>query len=189
MLEVVFAMALLGLVVMATMGAISFVHGSQVREQRTLAAAELANRLILMYIDDPNSPWNEGDTITWSSGDIYRWDLIRSDVRIESATKPPADVNQSPGFGLDRIHLIRARVWLDEESGGTRDFDTTTPNAEIARLMDPISNMSKPDTTKSMYDKYRGSMSEYLRNGRLPGWRGRDGTSGSSVSSGGGRER
>ncbi|XVJ58775.1 MAG: hypothetical protein HEQ23_04985 [Tepidisphaera sp.] len=183
MLEVVFAMALLGVVIMATMSVLSFVHGSQVREQRNLAAAELANRLILMYIDDPNSPWQEGDTITWSTGEAYRWELIRSDVKIDSATQPPTEMNTSQGFGLERIHLIRARVWLDEQFGGSREFDESSPNAEISRLMDPISNMTRPDTGKSMYEKYRGSMSDYLRSGRMSGWRGREGISGG----GGGR--
>ena len=183
MLEVVFAMALLGIVIMATMSVLSFVHGSQVREQRALAASELANRLLLMYIDDPNSPWQEGDTITWTTGEAYRWDLIRSEVRIDPAVQPPADLNQNQGFGLDRIHLIRARVWLDEEFGGSVEFDEASPNAEIARLMDPISNMTRPDTNKRMYENYRGSMTEYLKGGRMPGWRGRDGAGSSRGSS------
>lgn len=182
MLEVVFAMALLGVVIMATMNVLSFVHGSQVREQRNLAAAELANRLILMYIDDPNSPWQEGDTIKWSTGEAYRWELIRSEVKIDSAMQPPTELNTNQGFGLERIHLIRARVWLDEEHGGSREFDESSPNAEIARLMDPISNMTRPDTGKSMYEKYRGSMTDYLRSGRMSGWRGREGAGGGRSS-------
>jgi hypothetical protein len=117
--------------------------------------------------------------------------LIRSEVRIDPAVLPTADSGANQGFGLDRIHLIRARVWLDAEFGGSVEFDPSSPNAEISRLMDPISNMTRPDTNKRMYDNYRGSMTDYLRNGRLSGWRGRDGASSSSSSSksksGGGR--
>lgn len=185
MLEVIFAMALLGLVVMATMSAISFVHGSQVREQRTLAATELANRLILMYIDDPNSPWNEGETLAWPTGEQYRWELVRSEVKVDSAVPPPTELNTNgAGFGMDRIHLIRSRVWLSEAYGGSRDFTTDAPHAEISRLMDPMANVTHPDTVKTMYDKYRGNMTDFLRSGRMPGWRGRDGMSGSSISGG-----
>jgi type II secretory pathway pseudopilin PulG len=183
MLEVVFALALLGLVVMAVMGVVSYVHGSQVREQRTLAAAELANRMILMYIDDPNSPWNEGETLAWPTGEQYRWELVRSQVKVDSAVPPPTDMNSGgAGFGMDRIHLIRSRVWLSEAYGGSREFSLEAPHAEIARLMDPLSNVTRPDTTRSMYDKYRGSMSEFLRTGRMPDWRGRDGVSPSGGS-------
>lgn len=185
-LEVVFAMAILGLVVMASMSALSYVHGSQARDQRTLAAAEIANRLLLMYIDDPNSPWNEGDTISWPTGEQYRWDLVRSEVKIDSAVPPPTEMNtQGGGFGLDRIHMIRARVWLDAPYGGTQDFSIEAPHAEISRLMDPIANMTRPDSSKRMFDNYRGSMTDFVRSGRVAGWKGREGIS--STSSGGKR--
>lgn len=186
MLEVIFAMAILGLVVMATMSAVSYVHASQAREQRTLAAYEIANRLVLMYIDDPNSPWNEGDTIGWPSGEQYRWEIIRSDVKVDSAVPPPTEMNtQGGGFGMDRIHMIRARVWLDAPYGGTQEFSVDAPHAELARLMDPIANMTRPDTSKRMYENYRGSMTEFVRSGRINGWRGREGIS----SAGGGSKR
>lgn len=181
LLEVVFAMALLGVVAMAVMSAISYVQNSQVREQRTLAANELANRLLLMYIDDPNSPWNEGETITWTTGEKYRWEMIRSSITLQAAVEPATDsqasASRSPINVNDRVHLVRARVWLDADSGGTPDFSLSTPHAELSRLMDPMANMTRPDTTKRMFENYRGEMTNIMQSGRVNGWRGRDGAS------------
>lgn len=177
LLEVVFAMALLGLLVMSTMAAISYVQTAQAREQRMLAASELANRLILMYIDDPNSPWNEGDTITWSTGEKYRWELIRSNIELTDAVTPSTETN-APSIDLRAgLHLIRARVWLDSESGGTMQFAMTTPHAELARLINPMANLTRPDTMKRMQETYGSEATRFIQSGRINGWRGSDGAS------------
>lgn len=174
LLEVVFATALLGLLVMATMAAISYVQAAQMREQRMLAANELANRLVLMYIDDPNSPWNEGDILTWGNGEKYRWELIRSSIEVNSAVQPPVEASATPSMTMSGVHLLRARVWLDAESGGTAQFALTTPHAELSRLMSPMANATRPDTSQRMFETY-GASREYFESGRLSGWRGRDG--------------
>src|SRR3954466_15616751 len=52
-IEVVCASAILGIVAAAVFSAFSFVSLTQVRETRHLACMEVANRLLLSYLDNP----------------------------------------------------------------------------------------------------------------------------------------
>jgi len=184
-LEVVFAMALLGMLIMSASAAISFMHKSQAREGRSLTAAELGNRIILMYLDDPESPESEGDKITWSTGETFRWEMDRSSVEFTPAVEPK---DQPSGGGpegvpsansprasggassnLERLHVIRVKVWLSEESGGTFGFSKEVPNATLCRLVDPMETVTRPDSRRRILKEYgAAAISEYLRTGRLP---------------------
>lgn len=167
MLEVVFAMALLGLVATTSMAALSYVHKSHAREQKTLAASEIASRLILMYIDDPESPDKEGDLIEWINGEKYRYKLDHGTVNITSAVPAPSD-SASNVIGLDSIHMVKVRVWLSEENGGSVSFNTKAPHAVLSRLIDPMSAITRPDSQERMLQKYgAAALSQYIKTGQF----------------------
>ncbi|MEK6701447.1 MAG: hypothetical protein AABZ53_04230, partial [Planctomycetota bacterium] len=169
MLEVVFAMALLGLVATTSMAALSYVHKSHSREQKTLAASEIASRLILMYIDDPQSPDKEGELIEWINGQKYRYKLDHGTVNFTSAVPAPDDAPKNV-IGLDAIHIVKVRVWLSEESGGSLNFTPNAPYAVLTRIVDPWVALTRPDSTQRMADKYgRSAVMEYARTGQFPG--------------------
>lgn len=169
MLEVVFAMALLGLVATTSMAALSYVHKSHAREQKTLAASEIASRLILMYIDDPESPNNEGELIEWINGEKYRYKLDHGTVNITSAVPAPTDSRENV-IGLGSIHIVKVRVWLSEENGGTVSFNAKAPHAVLSRIIDPMSNVLRPDSRERMLQKYgAAAISEFMRTGQFNG--------------------
>ncbi len=186
MLEVVVAMALLGLIATTSMAALSFIHKAHTREQRLLAASEIASRLVLMYIDDPESPGKEGNSIEWINGEKYRYKVDHGTVNITSAVPAPTDSRENV-IGLDAIHIVKVRVWLGEESGGSLNFNTNTPFAVMTRIIDPLAALTRPDSRERMLRKYgAAALSEYMRTGNFPG--GTPPPKGTGAANGGGKK-
>ncbi|MCC6228887.1 MAG: hypothetical protein IT432_06655 [Phycisphaerales bacterium] len=138
-LETLFASALLALVAAAVFGALSFVLGRQHHEQRTLAAYELANRIILQYLDDPDQLPDQALPLEYGK-DRFRWTLTIAPVTVTAANEAPKDAAETRRSLLDRVTQISVRVWLGEESGGSRDFepDSPMPRAALSRIMYPM---------------------------------------------------
>lgn len=154
--ESVLGVVLLGLVTASLAGAVAFMRTNQARLEQRLGAAELANRLILQYIDDDESLPNR--TLPIGYGDrLYRWSMEQQRVRFKTRTSGAENANQGIGGGvsLDRVQLVTVRVWLSEESGGTRDFHPETANAVITRLIDPLA-FSNPDSLETLLESPGG---------------------------------
>ena len=144
-LEVVVALAILGMVAATSFAAITAIT-SQVRASRsTLAATELGNRLILQYMDDPTRMPQSSLPIEYA-GNRYRWTLREGSVTLNPAI-PPESAERTSGSAtrrLDRFKTISLTVWLGEESGGSYIPQESTPVATLTRLMDPYT-LRNPD--------------------------------------------
>ncbi len=144
-LEVVVALAILGMVAATSFAAITAIT-SQVRASRSrLAATELANRLILQYMDDPTRMPQSSLPIEYA-GNRYRWTLREGSVTLNPAI-PPESAERTSGSAtrrLDRFKTISLTVWLGEESGGSYLPQESTPVATLTRLMDPYT-LRNPD--------------------------------------------
>ena len=81
LIEIVFAMATLALAAMVVFTAIGFVHSRQKREQQMLACAEIANRLMLMRLDDESSLPDPSLSIAYDGG-RYQWSMSDDRVRL-----------------------------------------------------------------------------------------------------------
>ena len=157
-LETIVAVAIIGMLAAAVTSAISFIGNTQRRQQRQLEAAEIAHRLILQYIDDPDEMPKPTETIGPINGDVFRYEQSLEPVAVSSAidtsiTNDSRSNNSSSqgagaagGISLDRLGVVRIRVWLAEPSGGTRVFDPSMPGAVLARLYDPLASITRPDT-------------------------------------------
>ncbi len=152
LVEAVLATVLLGMVAATLASAVSFMSASQRRIQQRLGAAELANRLMLQYIDDQDAMPSKSLPIEYDT-DLYRWAMDVDPVEFTMA-EPPAEIDpNSVGSGVhfDRIRLVSIRVWLSEDSGGARGFSTSLPNAQLTRLIDPLA-FSNPDSLQTMLE-------------------------------------
>jgi len=135
-LEVVFAVVLLGMTTVTLVSANSFVLRSQGREAQRLGAAELANRLMLQYIDDKSSLPSDALPIPYSQW-RYRWKM--DERRVTVTYDEAAEVDDEPsGIGPERVRLVVFRVWLGEESGGSALFNADVPSIVVTRLYDPL---------------------------------------------------
>lgn len=147
-LEVVFAVSLLAMTTATLLSANSYVLKSQGREAQRLGAAELANRLLLQYIDDKNSLPSDALPIEYHRW-RYRWRM--EERRVSIAYNPAADVDEEPtGIGPERVRLMVVRVWLSEESGGSALFNQDVPSVVITRFYDPLGfEYHSPDSNEN----------------------------------------
>ncbi len=158
-LESVLGVVLLALVTTSLASAVSFMQRSHARLERRLGAAELANRLILQFIDDreslpsPSLPLEYGEN-------LYRWSL--DEQRVRFVTRTPAqgtsaapDAGIGSGASLDRVQMLVIRVWLAPESGGSMAYDPQIPGVVITRLVDPLA-FSNPDSLQSLLEQPDG---------------------------------
>ncbi|MCC6659305.1 MAG: hypothetical protein IT437_00295 [Phycisphaerales bacterium] len=148
-IEVVAAVGLLGVVAAALLGLLGFLTGSQSREAQQLAAAELGNRLILMYMDDPASMPPGRDPIAYGPAQ-YRFEYKESPLELTEARPQgrTATRTQSP-MSNTRFVELSVHVWLSERSGGAREPDAGAPGATLTRIMDPVA-MRNPDSMENL---------------------------------------
>lgn len=149
-LEVVAAAAMLGMLAAVVFGGFSSMLSAQERQQRRLACMELANRLVLQFIDDPTAMPATSSPIMYA-GTQYRWDMTREAIQFEHAMQEvAAERSASATLRLDRLQNVFVSVWLGEESGGSRAFDANVAHASLSRLVDPV-GMRNPDSLENVF--------------------------------------
>jgi type II secretory pathway pseudopilin PulG len=151
-LEVVFATALVGVLAATLVGLFSFINATQRREQRYLAAAEVANRLMLNYLDNPAAMPDPGKVIEYGPPENpakFRWSYTEQPVRMNEARPEARDETRAGPLKRDRMKLVTVRVWLSEYSGGEMSHGDTVPGIVLTRLIDPLA-LRNPDSTTNM---------------------------------------
>lgn len=176
------AATLLAIVTAVIMGAVNNMLSAQKRAQQRLASAEIANRLVLMYLDDAETMPSGATPIPYA-GDEYRYAMTVTPVEIRAA-RPDVAIERAAearGLRLDRIQNIVVQVWLCETSGGALGYDEAVPHARVTRLVDPIGRaMRNPDSadyllkdpTSARFQEFMNDLQKYSASGggrRPPG--------------------
>lgn len=143
-LEVVCAVGILALVVASVTAVVTFIVNSQQVQQRKLNATEVANRLMLIYLDDPNELKRLGPFVPYDKLK-YRWQLREGDVGVRSVK---AGGVQGSVNSLDRFTNVTLVAWLSEESGGSSEPQPGVPIGKVSRLVDPVP-LRNPDSLKN----------------------------------------
>ncbi|MFZ4573453.1 MAG: prepilin-type N-terminal cleavage/methylation domain-containing protein [Phycisphaerales bacterium] len=149
--EVLCAVGILALAAAAMLSASSAVMNGQSRGLKRLGAAELANRLMLQYLDDEESLPSETAPIEYGR-DTYRWTKRVSGLLLESAV--PQDPQRSGGaMSLDRLQAVTFTVWNTDEVRGLVSREDGTPSYSITRIVDPVfGQLRNPDTRARIMD-------------------------------------
>lgn len=169
-LECVAAVALLGIVTASIFGVFSFLAGNQARQQQLLGANELASRLVLMYLDDPLGMPRPDSTLDYGPYK-YRWEYREQPIGVVEAVPDARDPGRSPSLPLDRFTEVTVRVWLSEQSGGSRD-GAGAPQATIGRMFDPVFFFRNPDSAEHLL-KDPARFQQFME--RMMGFRGGEG--------------
>ena len=147
LIEAVAAITLLSILAATVLSSLSGMIKAQSRQLQRLGAGEIANRLMLQYLDDPQTMPAEGLPVAYD-GAKYRWQLAKSAARLTPAVKVD---NQRGGLSLDRLGTVTIRVWLSEESGGAQVFGMAgVPNYTLTRVVDPTYVFRNPDSLDNM---------------------------------------
>lgn len=152
-LETVAAVALLSVIIATIFSASDFMFRSQIRERQMIACAEVANRLILQYLDDKDAMPASGSPIEYGPN-RYRWSLSESNITVRDNLNRDTAGSRFPGgrFSsnrLERMLYVNVTVWLSEESGGSRDAGDNTPSVTLSRVIDPA-GLRNPDAINRM---------------------------------------
>lgn len=164
MLETVLAAVLMAMIATTLVAGLGFVHADQRRQQQKLGAAEIANRLMLQYLDEKSAMPSDALAVTYGSRGQFRyyWRVQEDKVSMR-AVRPGSstDANRSGGVSADRIKLITIRVWNEQTLNVNPALSGLPEDYRLARLMDPIAPRN-PDSLAKMLNTPEG-MAEYLR--------------------------
>ncbi len=145
LLECVFAVVLLSLVAMSVMSALSYATAEQSIGQQKLGAYEVANRLVLQWLDDQDAMPDRNRVIEWGPY-VYAWEMKKDRVTMEvndprqlQAADDNAAVPLPAGNelqGLSRFQLIEIAVYpADRQTGQKLSLE---PVAVLTRMYDPF---------------------------------------------------
>jgi hypothetical protein len=164
-LEVVFATAMLGIVAGAMFGVYAFALGSEAKQQQRLGAVEVANKLILNYLDSPSGMPDPSKPVEFGLPPgpplKYRWELREELVRVVEPSEDQRDRSRESPLKNDRFRQVSVHVWLSEQSGGSRYADGNTPSATLSRMLDPIAPRN-PDSYMAMI-KNQGDLERLIQ--------------------------
>lgn len=152
LLEVLLAVLLLSLTIAAVMTAVSSLAGMESNGRKRLAAHEIANRLILMYLDDEDSLPSKASPLTYGNHRFF-WDLGETGATMVINRKQ--ERNGANLQALDRFKLIEVVVYETEGEVGSEVQGE--PIAALSRVIDPAAPRN-PDSleTFSNVDKISG---------------------------------
>jgi type II secretory pathway pseudopilin PulG len=157
MLEVVFAVLLLGLVATSISSLLSLASRLHTDNIQRLGAYEVANRLILMHLDDRNSP--PSDSAPISQGN-YRYRFSIKEEPVKMKVKQTAATARSQGqVPMDRFKRVTVTVWIvDDSSGGDNRYAAAGEQmAELTRIYDPFADLFRnPDSRDRLVNSPEG---------------------------------
>jgi len=143
-LEVVLAMALLGLASATIANVLGYVTAIQRRQDTILGCAEVSNRVILQYLLNPKKLPPRGIPIEFNN-DQYRWEIKVASIEYELAPEIDLAIEESgvsrassPMSIDNRLERVVVTAWLAEDSGGTRSRDAGAPQVSIVRVVDRL---------------------------------------------------
>lgn len=184
LLEVILAVLLLGLVTASITSAMTFVHSMQARSVQRLGAYELANRLILLFLDDDRTVNQiRGRPLDYGKY-RYRWELTSDRFEMKIKTPEAGSSRPRPQY-LDRFVLVDVRVWLADDRPGSNDRPGEMM-AELTRLIDPVAARN-PDAARRLVAPDRMQKIFEIISGSAPPAPGGSSNRPGSGTSGGGR--
>ncbi|HYE03469.1 MAG TPA: hypothetical protein VD963_09575 [Phycisphaerales bacterium] len=133
LLEVVLATMLLALVAISITSVLAFAVRTNAEGKRTLGAFEVANRLVLQYLDNKRAMPQRGLPVEYGTY-RYLWDL--SEQRVEMQMRRTELRPGASEIPTNRFRLLTVRVYEAQEAGpGVARGDEL---AMLTRLYDPV---------------------------------------------------
>lgn len=155
-LEVVAAVAILALVTAVVTTGLNYAVALNGRERRELACMEMANRLILQFLDDRNAMPSQSLPLDYGN-ERFMYRLREEPVELRDNRKVSQRLSARPsGVARDRVRLITVRVWLHADAQGREYSESVAPSAVLSRLYDPLPLQRNPDSMQRMLETEQG---------------------------------
>jgi hypothetical protein len=154
LLEVVLAVVMLGLVAASLTGALSAIENMSSRNKKMLAAYEIANRLILTYLDNPQNMPNGSLPLDYGPYQ-FMWDSDLGSIEMKINDTQKRTSGAAPQ-ALDRFEVITITIY-DAEGEGPQPR-AGDEMAVLSRMYDPAA----PRNPESMKNIVEGANLEKL---------------------------
>ncbi len=155
LVEVLLSVALLALAIGVVMSAVSSIAGMEGNGRKRLAAYEVANRLMLQYLDDAKKMPDKNLPIEYGDRTFY-WELDETPAVMKVNHRQEAAGNLQ---ALDRFKLVVVTVYDQSTEGG---MDTVgEPLALLSRAIDPYAPRN-PDSLDT-FDKDQSKITDMIR--------------------------
>lgn len=160
-LEVVLATVILASVVAVTMTALNFIYGQSERQIAREGAMELANRLMIIFLDDENEFKRQPHSLDFD-GRRYNWSSREDAVGVV----PVIDGESARAIkSAERLRNIQIDVWLADGTDANDQPSPAAPSARVVRLVDVIyMNPDSVANTMSSDEGIRGIIDRVMRN-------------------------
>lgn len=157
-LEAVLGMALLGILAGAILGVLGYAWNVEIQARQTLAAAEVANRVLISYLDDQTSPRKLPPAIDYQQM-RFRWSLETDSITVRDSN-PDARVSRAgtPAVleAFDRMEFVTVVAWLDDGTDASA-APGRTPTFTLERMVDPFGFRGVDTLERLLQDSERQS--------------------------------
>lgn len=148
LLEVVLAVVLLALIASAALSTVTLCITLSLDDQKTLAAHEVAHKLILQYLDNKKAMPSPALPIEYGAGRFtfrYRFDETPMEMRTKAREVKGGAAELRP----DRFRLLTVRIYDGVDTGGGGRVGQGDEIAVMTRMMDPIAINRNPNALKT----------------------------------------
>ena len=164
MIEVVLASVLMGMISVMLVSGLGYVHASHRRHESQLGAAEMANRIMLQFLDSAKSLPSDALPIAYGSrGELrYYWKLDKDkiELRIDQAGAQAA-ADRASGIPLkNRLELVTVRIWKEQILNVNPAISGHPSDFVLKRVIDSMS-VRNPDSIMKIFSTREG-MIEFL---------------------------
>lgn len=155
-------MALLGMVTAVIVTALNSVVAGQTSGQKRLGAAEVANRLLIQYLDDESSMPSRTAPVGYGP-DFYRWRMTETPIVLEPARTDERAARTRTPRSFQSLKNVTVEVWLAEQSGGSFEPDSGTPSVMLSRIVDPLAfrNMDSFERLRRDPERFRRYIEQF----------------------------
>jgi hypothetical protein len=161
MIEVVLASVLMAMIASTLVSGLGYVHAAHRRQERQLGAAEMANRIMLQYLDDKDALPSDALPIAYGArGELrYYWkvDKDKIELRLDRAGAK-SQTGRTSGIDLKNLlEMVTVRIWYEHIPNVNPSLSGNPPDFMLKRI---VNNMAvrNPDSIMKQFSTPDGML-------------------------------
>lgn len=171
MIEVVLASVLVAMLSVTLVSGLGYVHSAHNRQEAQLGAAEMANRIMLQYLDDEKALPSDALPIAYGTRGEFRyyWKIDQEKAKLNlDRVGAQAQAGRSSGIRLDNLlELVTVRIWNEQTTGVNPSLTGMPADFTLKRVINPMA-VRNPDSIMKRFSTPEGMiqwLEQFSQNG------------------------
>ena len=164
MIEVVLASVLMGMIATTLVSGLGYVHAAHRRQERQLGAAEMANRIMLQYLDDKSALPSDALPIAYGArGELrYYWKVEKEKIQLKlDRAGTESQTGRTSGVDLKNLlEMVTVRIWDEKIPNVNPSLSGSPPDFVLKRIVNTMA-VRNPDSIMKQFATPEG-MLEFL---------------------------